>query len=418
MMFKWNRTLNLTLAVSLFLNGSLGSAVAPVATPIRCRDVFAFSQSVDSLLWGLKFLQKPAQVKALAQETTIGIELEGSFSEKFRRYDLAQAAARVLSNKRGYRNIQVNKPDHLLDSRITVSYEDQGQVYEYEFTHDISISPIKNHRGIEIKSPILRKGEDFETYVEVIEALKERFQLTAEPYSAGVHIHVGFPKARAQEIAALVQLFSSIEYEANDYFQKTREREDYTGPTEMAMIDFLETAVVRKIQLPDLMDAQTSRHRGLNIHALDAHGTVEFRLFNSTVNLKQIEFYRNFARGLVEAVRSRDPRLMSFLESQQNAENLDFARLAQALELNIGRTEDFKVHADALNSLVRQPFTIDRYDREPDEHEYFAMGATPPTPSRRRAVVVTVAKSILYASILSLLFSDTAKEFFNSGSQE
>jgi hypothetical protein len=75
--------------------------------------------------------------------------------------------------------------------------------------------------------------------------------------------------------------------------------------------------------------------------ALTEHGTVEFRLFNSTVSATEIVYFVNFARGLVQAIRQKDPRLIAFLNANQNKSFLDLTTLAAHLEIDIGDPQLF-----------------------------------------------------------------------------
>ncbi|MEY4615271.1 MAG: hypothetical protein RJB66_231 [Pseudomonadota bacterium] len=403
------RVLSALLSLNLVLAAMPISAKIESKAPIQCRQLFSDGRSIDQLFWGLKFLRYPQKVSSFKEETTIGIEVEAIFPSSLRRSDLAEAALKFLSQNSEYKNLRLSQTELLADSSVFVSYEYLQHEYIYEFTVDASIRSPMGYEGIEIVSPILRNRQDFQTFQELIEKLKTSTGLKAEPSSAGVHIHVGFPKAKAHELASLMQLFSSIDYQVNDHFQKTRYREQWSEPTDIAMVDYLESVTNKALQASHLLENQLSRYRGLNLKSLKSLGTVEFRLFNSTVDGAQIESYLNFSRGLVEAIRSRDPRLIDFLQEQQEAEHLDFKALAKVLQLNIGNQMDFKVSEEALQQLS---FSTHSRDKDLDEHAYGLEA-----PSSRRAprisqypILTEIAKAVVLAAVISLIFQDHASE--------
>ncbi len=84
---------------------------------------------------------------------------------------------------------------------------------------------------------------------------------------------------------------------------------------------------------------RTARHHALNLHALKRHGTVEFRMFNSTLDVAGLELMIGFSHRLVHAVRNSDPKLMAYLKSLEGQE-ADLFGVSKAIGIDLGKRRD------------------------------------------------------------------------------
>ena len=78
------------------------------------------------------------------------------------------------------------------------------------------------------------------------------------------------------------------------------------------------------------------RYWNLNLQSLLTHGTVEFRLFNSTVNTEALRLMVELSSRLVRAVRTKDPALLEYMRGKTDAQvRLD--GMDKALGVDLGR---------------------------------------------------------------------------------
>lgn len=346
---SFSKCLCLPLSLSMFF-GSLPIS-AQSGSQISCQYLFVAENADSSLPWGLKFINGVDSQKTQIPPTTIGIEVEGSFLDRYSYRDFANHLAELLASNPDFRQINIRRKVIAKSESYVVAYRYRDFWYEFGFKDDVSIYPRPHHASIEITSPILRFPEDFQFFNGALESFANKFGLKSEPSSAGVHIHVGFPDAKAREVAGLSQLFAAIETEVTEHFQMKASRSHYVMPTDTFVLDYLEKIDARAVSLVGLLDNQIRRYHTLNLKSLERFGTVEFRLFNSTVDTGHINYYINFSRGLVEAVRQKDPRLIQYLRDHLNAGDLKLVDLAKALDLDIGSPEIFQAQLGSTRSL-------------------------------------------------------------------
>jgi hypothetical protein len=155
--------------------------------------------------------------------------------------------------------------------------------------------------------------------------------MSPEPSSAGVHVHVGVPGISALELAVLARAFASVERDLMRTLDVAEARRPYTQPTDPSLLDFIDSREPASLSIPDMLGTIAARDHALNLHSLAVHGTVEFRLFNSTLDPGELERYGELAMRLVERLRARDPTLIGYLTS---GDSLDSRGLFRALGLS------------------------------------------------------------------------------------
>ena len=176
--------------------------------------------------------------------------------------------------------------------------DSQGR--EWKFTFDGSIVPQKRSRGeivsadaeykTELVSPICTY-EDIFTIQELVRQLRHKGAFSNT--SCGIHIHVEAADFNARTLRNLVNIFYSKEDLLFSALQVQESRWGYCKPADECFLRELNR------KRPQTMQAfqkiwyggedgssthyHASRYHALNLHSVFSHGTVEFRLFNSTV---------------------------------------------------------------------------------------------------------------------------------------
>ena len=176
--------------------------------------------------------------------------------------------------------------------------DSQGR--EWKFTFDGSIFPQKRSRGeiisadaeykTELVSPICTY-EDIPTIQELVRQLRHKGAFSNT--SCGIHIHVEAADFNARTLRNLVNIFYSKEDLLFSALQVQESRWGYCKPTDERFLRELNRKRPQTMQAfqkiwyggqdGSLEHYHASRYHALNLHSVFSHGTVEFRLFNSTV---------------------------------------------------------------------------------------------------------------------------------------
>ncbi len=193
--------------------------------------------------------------------------------------------------------------------RIT---DPQGRVWKV--MRDSSIEPVRKvgHKSmdeyrVEFVTPPLHY-EDIDTLQQIIRKFRELGGTSHR--SCGIHIHVDGANHNAESLKRLVNfmtarqdlIYESLEIgaRANRWCKKL----DTNLLTEMKKHKNLTTSEAEKIWYSPANDGyygdidhshyNTTRYHGVNLHSFFTKGTVEFRLFNSTLHAGKIKAYIQF----------------------------------------------------------------------------------------------------------------------------
>lgn len=171
---------------------------------------------------------------------------------------------------------------------------------EWKFTFDGSILAEKKEHGervstdatykTEMVSPICTY-EDIPTIQELVRQLRHKGAFSNT--SCGIHIHVEAAAFNARTLRNLVNIFYSKEDLLFSALQVRESRWGYCKPMDERFLQELNRKrpqtmrAFQKIWYGGEDGSNThyhdSRYHALNLHSVFSHGTVEFRLFNSTV---------------------------------------------------------------------------------------------------------------------------------------
>ncbi len=160
---------------------------------------------------------------------------------------------------------------------------------------------------VELVSPILTY-EDIEPLQEIIRALRAAGAFTNK--SCGIHIHVDATPHTPASLKNLVNLMASKEDLLYKALEIDPERLKYCKKVNEELIKTINKKKPRTLeQLADIWyegygresrerHYHQSRYHGLNLHSTFTKGTVEFRLFNSTLHAGKVKAYIQFCLAL------------------------------------------------------------------------------------------------------------------------
>jgi hypothetical protein len=198
---------------------------------------------------------------------------------------------------------------------------------KWKVMRDSSIVPMRSvgeasdEYRVEFVTPPLRY-EDIETVQEIVRAFRKAGAVAN--HSCGIHIHIDGANHNAQSLRRLVKFFSARQQLVYEALQVSTERANsWCKPVAKSLID--EMAKVKNISRTEMETIWYSRandnysgridhshynhtrYHGLNLHSFFSKGTVEFRLFNSTLHAGKIKAYIQFCLAISAwAIESND----------------------------------------------------------------------------------------------------------------
>ncbi len=146
--------------------------------------------------------------------------------------------------------------------------------------------------GAELKSPILAFGvpDDKDLLMRGIQALRAGGAVP-DP-TAGIHVHIDARGMQLEQLQNVVRFFTKFEdpiYRiASSGWQTMRPR--WISYASQLPFDVVERACNAKT-MPDFQNTMYSRRSGLNLTSYWSKNTIEFRVFNSSVNHERIWGY-------------------------------------------------------------------------------------------------------------------------------
>ena len=243
-----------------------------------------------------------------------GVEIE--FTGITRR-KAAGIVAKVLGCEVGIASSNVYKTRTMIDS--------QGR--SWKVMRDSSIEPMSRSGNAtdeyrcEFVTPPLRY-EDIETLQNIVREFRAAGAVAN--YSCGIHVHVDGANHNAQSTRRLVKFFAARQNLVYEALQVSSSRTStWCKPVSKDLIDSM--TKVKNISRSDMESLWYSRandnysgridhshynptrYHALNLHSFFSKGTVEFRLFNSTLHAGKIKAYVQFCLAISAwAIESND----------------------------------------------------------------------------------------------------------------
>ncbi len=203
------------------------------------------------------------------------------------------------------------------NSRYEVRTIEAPDGRKWKVMRDGSINPARNddtreymdEYRVELVTPILRY-DDIETLQEIVRALRAA---GAKPnYSCGIHIHVDGANHTGASLKKLVEFFSNRQDLVYESLQIGQRENRWCKKVSKNL-----NAAFKKDKSGDNLESlwyssvndgyygginhehyNSTRYHGLNLHAYFSKGTVEFRLFNSTLHAGKVKAYIQFCLAL------------------------------------------------------------------------------------------------------------------------
>jgi hypothetical protein len=226
-------------------------------------------------------------------------------------------AAKVLA---GYWNTEATYVGGTYDSYVV--RDEEGR--QWKLVSDASIrcqnrdgSSASKRNSVEFVSPICRY-EDIPKIQEMIRLLKNNGARVND--SCGIHVHVDASSHTAQTLKNVVNIMASKEDILYKALKVQVDRERYCKKADLRFLDAINNHRPRTLSEIEQMwyngasrryqHYDDSRYRALNLHSVFSKGTIEFRLFNSTLHAGEVKSYIQLClaishQGLVQKSASR-----------------------------------------------------------------------------------------------------------------
>ena len=226
-------------------------------------------------------------------------------------------AAKVLA---GYWNTEATYVGGTYDSYVV--RDDEGR--QWKLVSDASIrcqnrdgSSASKRNSVEFVSPIC-KYEDIPKIQEMIRLLKNNGARVND--SCGIHVHVDASPHTPQTLKNVVNIMASKEDMLYKALKVQVDRERYCKKADLRFLDAINNHRPRTLSEIEQMwyngasrryqHYDDTRYRALNLHSVFSKGTIEFRLFNSTLHAGEVKSYIQLClaishQGLVQKSASR-----------------------------------------------------------------------------------------------------------------
>lgn len=152
--------------------------------------------------------------------------------------------------------------------------------------------------SVEMVSPICQYG-DIETVQEIVRKLRAGGAKVND--SCGIHVHVDASAHTPQTLRNIVNIMASKEDLLYKALQVDVEREHYCKKASTRFLDDLNHKRPKSMSEVENLwyngygsrhyHYDDSRYHALNLHSVFSHGTIEFRLFNSTLHAGEVKSY-------------------------------------------------------------------------------------------------------------------------------
>ena len=316
-----------------------------------------------------------------------GIEIEGEIP---RNISMTDVLARITQELREiYPGDDLAALDHFA---IRLRTRD-GEIHAYQFVVDASILPRGGMRGQELVSPILATEKNLQMYAYVLSGLRRAgFRPTR---NAGLHIHIDFPQPTVEEILRTADAFARIENELMQVFRTAASRHAHIEPQSSQINRLLSRVRQGRINpseatIESIIHELRDRERTLNFDSIiGPKGTLEFRLFNSTVDEEAVFTMLDFSLSFVRATRDPHSRL-SVLLSQRAHAPISLQEVMTA----IGARPISPRVAELLERELREDLQSVPFSRAPDARR---------ARIARIVVGVALAGAAAYATVQSLV---------------
>lgn len=195
-------------------------------------------------------------------------------------------------------------------------------------------------KGCELVTPILTYSYDNKDLLDLIDFVKENSSALTDD-ECGIHIHIGANDFSTRQIINIQKLWYNYEdlifkalkvLDSRIKFCKKSDEEFIKKLKDVKHSWFLSRESMKNLWYEDCEDSPESkynstRYHSLNFHSLFTKGTVEFRLFNGTLERDLIQSYIQFILAFIRyATLLKKPRFTKIIRENEKYVMRSFLR--------------------------------------------------------------------------------------------
>jgi hypothetical protein len=245
-----------------------------------------------------------------------GIELELFKPDSISHEDIANDLFNFFKLK-NFKDVKIEKETANWGTfNYVIHYQKDGELRSWGVPHepDMYVSSKKDVIGIELTTPIMRTEEDFEIYKEVVAFLDQK-GLTSAKNIGGVHVHVGTEFLTLADFFRVTSALDQSYIELKKYFKPDKGRRGISSAELMMGNRRLRERVEKR---PDALAFDV--YEGMSpfsqgpIRYNRGFQTIEFRFFNSTTNIEELLFFKEFSVRFMQKSLEDDEFLENIAE--------------------------------------------------------------------------------------------------------
>lgn len=231
------------------------------------------------------------------------------------------------------------------------AYDHRDETVQWKIVSDASVGG-SGFRGAEVVSPILSGIEGFEQ-IKTVTRVLTNFGATVNR-TCGLHVHHEGRDLMMKQLANVGEIYRVHQSVINMMVPASRRgNQQVCGgseiPANMAAAYQMQSNQlgVNPQNAADMMRiAGLSRYFKVNFHALQAHGTIEFRQHQGTLDAQKIISWVVFTQMIVECAKIR--------KTKSNEDRTRYDRRTQAMASFNLLTRELKMHRSHLRCEVTQ----------------------------------------------------------------
>jgi hypothetical protein len=267
--------------------------------------------------------------------TTVGIEFEGLISSHLSYKDIGEFIKSYLSKKNPHIIYEVEEIAYMTRGggilrKVLVRSKSSDQEYIYTIKFEESLDAPLGKDGVEITSPILRKTSDLDEFTSVLEHLKGH-QVDEFPQGGGIHVHYGLK--RTPSLKQTYKLYKYLD-QMYDSLIKTldvdKSRMHYLKRADFQLLVERIRIKLMKEEGHEHIDEEFARGQRSLIRFVSQYGTVEMRVFDSTMSGDHLNIYTDFVNKFFKAWESENDHFEKLFESGVDVDALKVSEVIGA----------------------------------------------------------------------------------------
>jgi hypothetical protein len=305
------------------------------STNLQSRAPSSYLNNCKSLIQSLLKKSNRSIVIEHDFQTTLGVEFEGLMPDDLSYKDLGEILSKILSQKKPDISYEVEEVIYMTRAggvlrKALVKYKKDGRDYIYTIKYDETLSPRFTTKAVEITTPILHSSEDLDDFTAALRKLKEHY-IEESPKDGGIHIHYALKKTPSLE--QTYKLYKSIDQMYNSLittFKVGEQRMHFLERSKLKeLVEKLRKKTMNDVSTIDINENELRNERTL-VRFVERYGTVELRVFNSTMSQNRINIYADFSNRFFRAWENKDEELIKYFETHESADVLKVSEIIGA----------------------------------------------------------------------------------------